>query len=219
MSPRLQNILLNVLDVFGANQRRFCLASPAESRVEDFVTNFRRKKHMALTKKKKNEVVSEVAELLKSSKMTVVAAYPGTTVKAIQQLRRDARANGTTVRVVKNRLVTKAIEQSGTLKDADVSALKGQLLYAFNSEDEVAPAQALHNFAKAHPSIVFVGAISAEGKFLDADEVKALAILPGKNDLIAQVIATLGSPLNDVVNGLGGNLHGLLDGIADKVTA
>lgn len=171
---------------------------------------------MALTKQKKNDVVSEVVALLKASKMTVLAAYPGTTVKAIQQLRRDARAGGTTVRVVKNRLVVKAIEQTDSLKGVDVSSLKGQLLYAFNSEDEVAPAQALDTFAKTNPSIVFVGAISAEGKFLSADEVKALATLPSKNELIAQVVATLASPLNDIVSGLGGNLHGLLDGVKAK---
>jgi len=174
---------------------------------------------MSLTKQAKNDVVANVAELLSSSRMTVVAAYPGTTVKAIQQLRKDARGNGTKVRVVKNRLVIKALQQSDTLKDVDTSSLKGQLLYAFNSEDEVAPAQVLSTFAKTNPSIVFVGAISAEGKFLTAEEVTALATLPSKNELIAQVIATLSSPLNDVVSGLSGNLHGLLDGIEAKAAA
>ena len=173
---------------------------------------------MALTKDQKNQVVSEVADFLASSKMTVVAAYPGTTVKAIQQLRRDARENGTQVRVIKNRLVIKALQQNDNLKDVDVSALNGQLLYAFNSEDEVAPAQALANFAKTNPSIVFVGAISAEGKFLNADEVKALATLPGKEQLIAQVVATLLSPVNDVTNALSGNLHALLDGVKAKAS-
>lgn len=173
---------------------------------------------MALTKDQKNQVVSGVAELLASSKMTVVAAYPGTTVKAIQQLRRDASENGTAVRVIKNRLVIKAVQQNDNLKDVDVSALNGQLLYAFNSEDEVAPAQALANFAKANPSIVFVGAISAEGKFLNADDVKALATLPGKEQLIAQVVATLLSPVNDVTNALSGNLHALLDGVEAKAS-
>jgi len=173
---------------------------------------------MALTKDQKNQVVSEVADFLASSKMTVVAAYPGTTVKAIQQLRRDARDNGTQVRVIKNRLVIKALQQNDNLKDVDVSALNGQLLYAFNSEDEVAPAQALANFAKTNPSIVFVGAISAEGKFLNADEVKALATLPGKEQLIAQVLATLQSPVNDVTNALSGNLHALLDGVSAKAS-
>lgn len=171
---------------------------------------------MALTKQKKDDVVKEVAEALAASKMTVVAQYKGTTVKAMQQLRKDARDSGTKVRVVKNRLVVKALQQTDSLKDVDVSSLKGQLLYAFNSEDEVAPAQALHAFAKQNPSIEFVGAITAEGTFLSADEVKALATLPGKNQLIAQVIATLTSPLNDVTNALSGNLHALLDGVEAK---
>jgi large subunit ribosomal protein L10 len=173
---------------------------------------------MALSKDKKDVVVKEVVDSLSSSKMTVVAKYQGTTVKAIQQLRRDARDGGTKLRVVKNRLVIKALQDVDSLKGVDTSALKGQLLYAFNSEDEVAPAQALATFAKLNPSIEFVGAISAEGKFLTADEVKALATLPSKENLIAQVIATLASPLNDVVSGLSGNLHGLLDGIEAKAS-
>lgn len=171
---------------------------------------------MPLTKQEKDEVVSEVKELLQESKMTVVATYQGTTVKAMQQLRRDVRENGTKVRVVKNRLVIKALQQLESLKSVDVSSLEGMLLYAFNSEDEVAPAQSLNNFAKANPSIQFVGAISADGKFLSAEEVKSLAGLPGKNQLIAEVVATLLSPVNDITNALSGNLHALLDGIAAK---
>ena len=174
---------------------------------------------MALTKMKKDKVVAEVAALLAGSKMTVVAQYQGTTVKAIQALRKEAKANGTKVSVVKNRLVIKAIESTKALKDVDTSALTGQLLYAFNSVDEVAPASALATFAKTNPSIQFVGAITAEGTFITADDVKALAALPSKNDLIAQVVATLLSPVHDVTNALSGNLHALLDGVSDKATA
>jgi len=171
---------------------------------------------MALTKDKKNEVVSEVKDLLNTSKMTVVAKYQGTTVKALQQLRRDARSNGTQVKVVKNRLVIQALKDTESLKDVDVSNLEGMLLYAFNGEDEVAAAQALNTFAKANPTIEFVGAISPEGVFVSADDVKALANLPGKNQLIAEVIAQLLSPVHDVTNALSGNLHALLDGVSAK---
>ncbi|HET8709608.1 MAG TPA: 50S ribosomal protein L10 [Candidatus Saccharimonadales bacterium] len=174
---------------------------------------------MALTKQQKQDQITEVSDLLKASKMTVVAEYQGTTVKAMQQLRRDARNNDTKVKVVKNRLVIQALQGNDTLKDADTSALNGMLLYAFNSEDEVAPAQALAAFAKANPTIKFVGAFSGEGKFLNADDVKALASLPGKNQLIAEVVAQLLSPVHDSVNALSGNLHALLDGVADKATA
>lgn len=174
---------------------------------------------MALTKAKKSEVIAEVAELLGSSKMTVVTKYEGTTVKAMQALRRDARENGTKVKVVKNRLVRQAIAQTDNLKDVDTSALEGMLLYAFNSEDEVAPAQAIAQFAKTNPTLEFVGAISADGKLLSADEVKALATLPGKEQLIGEVVAMLLSPVNDITNALSGNLHALLDGVADKAAA
>ena len=171
---------------------------------------------MALTKDKKNEVVAEVSQLLADSKMTVVAAYKGTPVKAMQQLRREGRDNGTTLKVVKNRLVIKAIQGTDNVKDADTSALNGMLLYAFNSNDEVAPAQVIANFAKKQPTLQFVGAFSAEGKFLSAEEVTGLATLPSKNDLIAQLLATLSSPVNDVLGGLSGNLHALLDGVEAK---
>lgn len=173
---------------------------------------------MALTKDKKHEVVKEVADALGASKMTVVAKYQGTTVKAIQQLRRDAKGDGTKVRVVKNRLVKQALQQTDALKDVDTSGLTGQLLYAFNPNDEVAPAQVLAAFAKTNQSIEFVGAITAQGKFISADEVKALAALPSRENLIAQVIATLSSPLNDSISGLSGNLHALLDGIEAKAS-
>lgn len=170
---------------------------------------------MALTKSEKDDVVAEVAELLGSSKMTVVAKFQGTTVKALQGLRKDAKANGTKVMVIKNRLVIKALQQNDNLKNVEVGELQGMLLYAFNSEDEVAPAQSLSTFAKANPTLQFVGAITAEGSFIDAENVKALAGLPSKDQLIAQVIATLLSPVHDVTNALSGNLHALLDGVAD----
>ena len=173
---------------------------------------------MALTKVKKQEVVAEVTELLKTSKMTVVAKYEGTTVKAMQTLRRDAKSNGTSVKVVKNRLVIQALKANDTFKDVDVTALEGMLLYAFNGEDEVAAAQILNTFAKANPNVEFVGAISAEGEFIDAASVKALAGLPGKNQLLAGIINLLNSPVMGVMGSLGGNLHGLLQGLEAKAT-
>jgi large subunit ribosomal protein L10 len=171
---------------------------------------------MALTKDEKNKVVSEVAELLSTSKMTVVAKYKGTDVKALQTLRRDARSNGTRVKVIKNRLVIQALKATEDLKDIDTSFLEGMLLYAFNGEDEVAAAQILNSFSKQHPSLEFVGAISADGSFVDAANVKALASLPSKNQLITGLINTLNAPVQGVISGLNGNLQGLLKGLEAK---
>ncbi len=166
---------------------------------------------MALTKEKKHAVVDEVSNLLNTSKMTVVATYQGTPVKAMQTLRRDSKSSGTTVKVIKNRLVIQALKQSETFKDVDTSVLNGMLLYAFNSEDEVAPAQALAAFAKAQPSLEFVGAITADGNLLNAEDVKALASLPTKEQLRGQVVGILAAPLSGFVNVLSGNVRGVLN--------
>lgn len=174
---------------------------------------------MALDKQRKAEVVDEVAQLLKDSKMTVVAKYQGTSVKSMQELRRASRDNGTKVMVVKNRLFKKAAAGDDRFKDTDLGALTGQLMYAFAQQDEVAPAQSLADFAKNEPQIEFVAALTAEGKLLPAEEVKVLASLPSKNQLIAQTVAMLLSPVNDVTNALSGNLHALLDGVEAKATA
>lgn len=174
---------------------------------------------MAISRDKKQTVVSELSELLGNAKMTAFAAYEGLTVADLQELRRAAREQGVTIRVVKNRLVRVALQQSETLKDVDTSTLKGQLIYAASAEDEVAPAQALANFARTHDALKLQGGISAEGKLMDEAEVKALATLPSKNELIGQVLATLSSPLDGVMNGLSGNLHALLDGVEAKAAA
>ena len=92
-------------------------------------------------------------------------------------------------------------------------------MYAFNAEDEVAPAQAIKAFAKTNPTLEFVGAFSADGTYMDADQVKTLADLPSKEQLIGQVVETLLSPVNDITNALSGNLHALLDGVRDKAAA
>jgi large subunit ribosomal protein L10 len=168
---------------------------------------------VALTKDQKSAVVAEVSELLTGSKMTVVANYKGVTVKSIQALRKQAKDSGTVVKVVKNRLVKQAIGKVDSLKNVETNELKEQLLYAFNSEDEVSPAKALSDFAKTEPALQFVGAITAEGKFISAEEVKALANLPSKNQLIAGIVNTLSSPLNGAMSALSGNLHGYLKAI------
>jgi large subunit ribosomal protein L10 len=166
---------------------------------------------MALSKEQKNDVVKEATDLLQSSKMTVFAQYKGIGVKSMQALRKNASGNNTKVRVIKNRLVIKAIKQVPSLSDIDTSMLKEQLLYAFNPDDEVAAAQSLNTFAKTEPNLVFVGGISADGIVLSADDIKAVASLPTKDQLRAQLVGTIAAPLSGFANVLNSNLRGVLN--------
>lgn len=173
---------------------------------------------MAISRDKKNTLVAELNELLTSAKSTAFAAYEGISVAELQNLRKQARAEGVTIKVVKNRLVRVALAEIATYKDTDTSSLTGQLLYAISGQDEVAPAKVLSEFAKTNPALVVVGALSGEGALLTAADVNALASLPSKNQLIAEVVAQLLSPVHDVTNALSGNLHALLDGVSAKAT-
>jgi large subunit ribosomal protein L10 len=166
---------------------------------------------MALKRDKKEELVAEVSELFKNSKLTVLANYSGLSVKQIQELRRNARDNQTKLKVVKNRLVLKAMDSVETFKDTDRSIFKEQLLYAFNPEDEVAPAQVLANFAKKNKALEFVGAVTAEGEVLSVEDVKSLAALPSKDQLRGQLVGTLVAPLSGFANVLAGNVRGVLN--------
>lgn len=175
---------------------------------------------MAISRDKKQALVSELSELFGDSKMTVVANYEGTSVANLQQLRRQARESGVTIKVVKNRLVRVAMSESKTFKDTDTSVLEGQLLYAFSDSDEVMPAKVLDAFAKTQEgNFKLVAGFDASGAALDEAAVKALAALPSREELIASVVATLLSPVHDVTNALSGNLHALLDGVEAKATS
>lgn len=174
---------------------------------------------MAISKDKKQALVSEIAEQFASAKGTAVAKYQGLSVADVQELRKAAREAGVVIKVVKNRLVRVAMGENATYKDTDTSALVGQLIYAFSADDEVMPAKVLDTFAKTHPALELVAGFSGEGLAQNAADVKALAGLPSKNQLIAEVVAQLLSPVHDVTNALSGNLHALLDGVGEKATA
>lgn len=174
---------------------------------------------MTITRNKKQSLVAELDEILNSAKMVVFAEYTGVTVKDLQKLRRAAREQGVAIKVVKNRLVRVAMSKIDTFKETSTANLKGQVLYAYSTEDEVLPAKVLNDFAKDVPNLKLVGAFSGEGANLDTAETTDLAKLPSKNQLIAEVVATLLSPVNDVTNALGGNLHALLDGVEAKANS
>ena len=174
---------------------------------------------MAISRDKKNTLVADMTQLITSAKTTVFATYDGLSVADVQKLRAQARENGIVIKVIKNRLVRVAMSEVETYKKTDVSGLTGQLLYAISAEDEVAPAKVLNTFAQTNPSLVIAGGFSSEGLLLSADDVNALASLPSKSQLVAEVIAMLLSPVHDITNALSGNLHALLDGVEAKATS
>ena len=174
---------------------------------------------MAISKDKKSTLVADLTELLTNAKATAYAHYAGLSVAELQELRAAARAAGVKIKVVKNRLVKVAMQAVSTYKDTDTTELKDQLVYAISSEDEVTPAKVLAEFAKSHQALKLAGGFSSLGLALSSDEVNTLAKMPSKQELIAQVVATLLSPVNDVVSATAGSLSGVVSGLEQAKNA
>lgn len=163
---------------------------------------------MAQTKLQKEEIVKNLAAKLKASKAVVFSDYKGLQVKDMTVLRRELRASGIDLKVLKKTLISLALKDAGI--EVDVKKLEGQIAIAISSGDEVAAAKIIAKAAKANENLKIVGGILGV-KELSAAEVNALAKLPSKEELLAKLVGTLNAPVSGFVNVLAGNLRGLVN--------
>jgi large subunit ribosomal protein L10 len=173
---------------------------------------------MAISKEKKEAQIVELVELFKNAKIAVTAKYTGLSVQDVQTLRKEAREANVVIKVVKNRLVKVALQKSGSYKDADISSLTDQLLYAFSSEDEVAPAQVLARFAKSHASLQLVSGYS-DGRALATNIVNELASLPTKEQLRGQMVSVIAAPLTQLLGVAKGTQRSMTQILAQRAEA
>ena len=159
---------------------------------------------MSLNRNDKAAVVSDVSAQAARSQTLALAEYRGLTVAQMDGLRRQAREQGVYLHVLKNTLARRAV--AGTPFEVASDAMAGPLIYGF-SEDAVAAAKVIAEFAKTHDKLVVKAGVYA-GKPLDADGVKALAAIPGREVLIAQVAGLLKSPIQ--------RLAGVLAALAER---
>lgn len=162
---------------------------------------------MAVQRKAKEVILADLEAQLENAKSVVFADYRGTTVKKIDQLRKDLRKENVSTKVAKITLIRRALEKFGV----DTSALdfKAPVAMAISQDDEVAPARLLTAFAKENKNVQILMGIM-DNKVISAADVKALAALPSKQQLLAQVFGTINAPVSGFVNVLAGNLRSLV---------
>lgn len=146
---------------------------------------------MSLNRNEKAAVVEGVSTQVGKSQTLALAEYRGLTVAHLDNLRRQARDKGVYLHVLKNTLARRAV--AGTPFEVASERMVGPLIYGF-SEDAVAAAKVLADFAKGNDKLVIKGGAYA-GKALDADGVKALAAIPSREVLLSQIAGLLKSPV------------------------
>jgi large subunit ribosomal protein L10 len=147
---------------------------------------------LSLNRSEKAAVVAGVATQVARSQTLALAEYRGLTVAHLDTLRRQARDRGVYLHVLKNTLARRAV--SGTAFEVASEAMVGPLIYGF-SEDAVAAAKVVADFAKGNDKLVIKGGAYA-GKALDAEGIKALASIPSKEVLISQLLGLMQSPIS-----------------------
>ena len=165
-----------------------------------------------MKKIEKQEVITRFSERLQKAKGMILAEYRGLKVSEITELRREVKKNAGDFRVVKNRLVKRAVEGSSweLLRDH----LKGPIAIALADEDPVTLSKLLTKYGESFPALKLkVGVVG--GKFLDAKAIDALAKLPSKEELYAKLLGTLIGPIQGVVR----TIHGVPQKLAIALKA
>ncbi|AVO33090.1 50S ribosomal protein L10 [Ottowia oryzae] len=147
---------------------------------------------MSLNRSEKEAVIKEVTDLAAKAQTLVMAEYRGITVADMTKLRNAARSNGVALSVLKNTLARRAV--SGSSFEVAGDQMTGPLIYGF-SEDAVAAAKVVADFAKTNDKLVIRGGVFG-GKALDPNGVKELASIPSKEVLLAQLCGLLMSPIS-----------------------
>jgi large subunit ribosomal protein L10 len=150
---------------------------------------------LGLSLEKKQAVVSEVAKQLGGAQAVIVAEYRGLDVGAVTDLRAKARKSGMYLRVLKNTLARRAVKGTPFEKLSDQMA--GPLMYGI-AQDPVAGAKVLAAFAKDNELFVIKGGAMANN-LMSAKDVKTLATMPSREELLAKLLGTMQAPIATLV--------------------
>jgi|SRR5690242_9529482 large subunit ribosomal protein L10 len=162
----------------------------------------------------KERAVDDIAQKLRDSKIAIFTNYRGLTVKDMADLRGRVRPANVRYQVVKNTLTGLAARKAAI--DADLSAvLDGPTAIGFGYDDVVQAAKAINDYARTS-RVLEIKAGLLENRLLSAAEVTALATLPGKPQLQAQVLGTMTAPIQNLLSVLNGTSRNLMNVLAAR---
>lgn len=154
---------------------------------------------MPLNLEQKKAVVAEVADIAGKAYSAIAAEYRGLAVEEMTELRAKARESGVYLRVVKNTLARRAVQD--TEFECMQEGLTGPLVLAFSLEDPGSAARVLKDFAKEHEKFE-VKLVAIGGKLLPASDIEALAKMPTYDQAIAILMGTMKAPVQKFVTTL-----------------
>ena len=172
---------------------------------------------MAISRQKKETSLKNLEESLAKMKSLVLIDYYGLKVKEINELRKNLKAAGCQYVVTKKTLLRKALEKIGS-NVIDLKKIIGGIGLVLGLEDEISPIKTVATFSKNHEKMKIQGGVFNQ-TFVDLTQLKQLAALPSREQLLTQVVWTIKAPIQNLVSAMHGNLRKLVyafSAIAEK---
>ena len=160
---------------------------------------------------KNQETLAKIKEELSATQAVWIVDYRGLTVKEIQELRRNVRGAGASMKVYKNTLMHLALTECELPTMDDL--LEGPSAFVFANEDPAAAAKVLKTFAKSNENLSIKGGMM-EGEAYDAAQVEAIASLPSREELMGQIAGMI----SGVARGLATSINGVPRGLAQSLS-
>ena len=152
---------------------------------------------------KNKQIIADLRGKISKAKSIIVADYAGLGSNDINSLRSSMKTNNAEVAIAKNTLMKIALREEKIQTDQLEADLEGTTAVVFTYKDPVAPIKALFDFIKK-VELPKVKAAIFDGKYSNAEQVAIISALPGREQLIAQVVGGLKSPLVGIVGVLNG---------------
>jgi large subunit ribosomal protein L10 len=168
-----------------------------------------------MNRNEKSEIISEIKELLESSTAIYLTDYSGINVEDVSELRNQFRNEGVRYKVFKNTLVKRALDEAGKYeKIAD--HLAGMTGFAFASRNPLAPAKIINKYFSDKEKLS-LKACYIEGEYFEGSQLKTLATLPTKNELIAGILGSINSPISGIVGAINAVFRDLVN-VVDQIS-
>jgi len=161
-----------------------------------------------LTKKQKEKIIEELIDKIKRQNILIFTDFKKLKVGEIRDLRKRLKEANAEYKAAKKTLIKLAFIKSK--KDVDTSKFESSLAIAFGYDDPLGLAKAVSKFSKEHGNLKILGGLM-EDRFLLAEEIKELAKIPSRNELLAKLLGTIQSPIRGFINALQGNIRNLLN--------
>ena len=163
----------------------------------------------------KIDAVAEIKQQLENNSIAIITSYVGINVDKATTLRKNLREAGVEYKVYKNNLAKIALTELGL--EGAAQYMNGPTGWAF-SNDPMAPAKVLKEFSKKNKKVTMDGGV-LDGVIVDQAQLNALAELPSREQLLAQIVGLIAAPMSNMAalfNALPQNIAGLIDALEQK---